>query len=38
MTRLEKRRTTVVLGTAVVTLFMVVFEVIAHRILHSGSS
>jgi adenylate cyclase len=38
MTRLEKRQTAIVLGTAVVTLFMVVFEVIAHRILHSNSS
>jgi len=38
MTRLENRRTVIVLGTAVVTLFMVVFEVIAHAILHSGSS
>lgn len=36
MTRLEKRRAAVVLGTAVLTLFMVVFEVIAHIILHSA--
>jgi adenylate cyclase len=36
MTRLEKRRVALVLGTAVLTLFMVVFEVIAHIILHSA--
>jgi len=38
MTILEKRRTAVVLATAVLTLVMIVFEVIAHRILHSGYS
>ncbi len=37
MTRLEKRRTAVVLGAAVLTLVMVVFELIAHRIMHSGA-
>ncbi len=36
MTRLEKRRAAVVLGTAVLTIFMVVFEIIAHIILHSA--
>jgi hypothetical protein len=35
MTRLEKRRTAIVLSTAVVTILMVVFEVIAHAIYHS---
>ncbi len=38
MTRLERRRTTLVLGSAIVTLFMVVFEIVAHIILHSGSA
>lgn len=37
MTRLEKRRSAVVLGAAVLTLVMVVFELIAHRIMHSGA-
>jgi hypothetical protein len=36
MTRLEKRRAAVVLGTAILTLFMVGFEIIAHIILHSA--
>ncbi len=35
MTRLEKRRTAVVLGAAVLALVMVGFEIIAHIILHS---
>jgi uncharacterized membrane protein YdfJ with MMPL/SSD domain len=35
MTRLEKRRTAIVLGTAILTIFMVIFEVIAHAIYHS---
>jgi adenylate cyclase len=35
MTRLDKRRTSIVLATAVITIFMVVFEVIAHAIYHS---
>jgi adenylate cyclase len=34
MTRLEKRRTAIVLATAVATLAMVVFELIAHAIRH----
>lgn len=35
MTRLEKRRTAVVAGTAIATLAVVVFELIAHIIRHS---
>jgi len=35
MTRLEKRRTAVVLATAVATLGIVVFELIAHAVRHS---
>jgi class 3 adenylate cyclase len=34
MTRLEKRRTAMVLSAAFLTLAMVVFEMIAHRIMH----
>ncbi len=34
MTTLEKRRTTFVLATSVVTLGIVAFEVVAHILLH----
>ena len=37
-TRVERRRAAFVLGSAVATLFMVVFEIVAHIILHSGAA
>ena len=36
MTKLERRRTLLVLGSAVATFIIVVFEIIAHIILHSA--
>lgn len=38
MTKLERRRVALVLGSAVATFIIVVFEIIAHILLHSGAS